>query len=316
MRCFYCGKEINKDSSDLEKSSLWHLKCMKQFFDTTYFPEIELNEKTLQNIADTNVKKGLTVTGYQKKISLGFANKQNKKLTILDYPTGFIIKPQVKEFSCMPESEYLVMQMAKHTGIRTVPFSLIKSKSNYVYITKRIDRDKNHMLAMEDFCQLNGRLTEDKYKGSYEQCAKIITRYSSRVGLDLSELYLRLVFCFVVGNSDMHLKNFSLIEEKENSNSYVLSDAYDLLPVQILLTSDIEDTALTLNGKKRNLTKNDFLKFAENIGLSFLAAKKIINLVVSLEEEYISMIENSYLSNKLKKSFKNILISRIKILNQ
>lgn len=316
MRCFYCGKEINKDSTDLEKSSLWHLKCIKQFFDTTYFPEIELNEKTLQNIADTNVKKGLTVTGYQKKISLGFVNTQNKKLTILDYPTGFIIKPQVKEFPCMPESEYLVMQMAKHTGIRTVPFSLIKTKSNYVYITKRIDRDKNQMLAMEDFCQLNGRLTEDKYKGSYEQCAKIITRYSSRVGLDLSELYLRLVFCFVVGNSDMHLKNFSLIEEKENSNSYVLSDAYDLLPVQILLPSDIDDTALTLNGKKRNLTKNDFLKFAENIGFSFLAAKKIINLVVSLEEEYISMIENSYLSNKLKKSFKNILISRIKILNQ
>ena len=316
MRCFYCGKEINKDSTDLEKSSLWHLKCIKQFFDTTYFPEIELNEKALQNIADTNVKKGLTVTGYQKKISLGFANIQNKKLTIFDYPTGFIIKPQVKEFPCRPESEYLVMQMAKHTGIRTVPFSLIKTKSNYLYITKRIDRDKNHMLAMEDFCQLNGRLTEDKYKGSYEQCAKIITRYSSRVGLDLSELYLRLVFCFVVGNSDMHLKNFSLIEEKENSNSYVLSDAYDLLPVQILLPSDIDDTALTLNGKKRNLTKNDFLKFAENIGFSFLAAKKIINLVVSLEEEYISMIENSYLSNKLKKSFKNILISRIKILNQ
>ena len=313
MRCFYCGKEINKDSNDLEKSSLWHLKCIKQFFDTTYFPEIELNEKTLQNIADTNVKKGLTVTGYQKKISLSFANIQNKKLTIFDYPTGFIIKPQVKEFPCMPESEYLVMQMAKHTGIRTVPFSLIKTKSNYVYITKRIDRDKNHMLAMEDFCQLNGRLTEDKYKGSYEQCAKIITRYSSRVGLDLSELYLRLVFCFVVGNSDMHLKNFSLYEIADKIR---LTPAYDLLNVVIINPKDDEELALTLNGRKKKLQKEDFIKSAATLGIETVIIERLINKYIKLLPKFEVVIQSSFISASLKERYIDLLRERLRKLHR
>lgn len=77
-------------------------------------------------------------------------------------------------------------------------------------------------------------------KGSYERCAKIIERYSSRKGLDITELYLRLVFSFLVGNSDMHLKNFSLIETEEGSGKYVLSPAYDLLPVNVVMPEDKE----------------------------------------------------------------------------
>lgn len=106
------------------------------------------------------------------------------------------------------------------------------------------------MLAMEDFCQLDLRLTQDKYKGSYERCAKIIERYSSRKGLDITELYLRLVFSFLVGNSDMHLKNFSLIETEEGSRKYVLSPAYDLLPVNVIMPEDKEQFALAINGKR------------------------------------------------------------------
>ena len=91
-----------------------------------------------------------------------------------------------------------------------------------------------------------------KYKGSYERCAKIIDRYSVRKGLDLTELYLRLVFSFIVGNSDMHLKNFSLIETEEGSGKYLLSPAYDLLPVNVIMPEDKEQFALAMNGKKRN----------------------------------------------------------------
>ena len=124
------------------------------------------------------------------------------------------------------------------------------------------------MLAMEDFCQLDLRLTQDKYKGSYERCAKIIERYSSRKGLDRTELYLRLVFSFLVGNSDMHLKNFSLIETEEGSEKYVLSPAYDLLPVNVIMPEDKEQFVLAMNGKKTHIRRKDFLLFAETCGMT------------------------------------------------
>ena len=94
--------------------------------------------------------------------------------------------------------EYLAMSMSKSTGIKTVPFGLIIMQSqinNFAYITKRVDRIDDKKLAMEDFCQLDGLLTEDKYRGSYERCAKIINKYSSNPGLDLAEMFVRIVFC-------------------------------------------------------------------------------------------------------------------------
>ena len=119
------------------------------------------------------------------------------------------------------------------------------------------------MLAMEDFCQLDYRLTQDKYRGSYERCAKIIEKYSNKPGLDMAEFYMRIAFSFVTGNSDMHLKNFSLIETYEESGEYELSPAYDLLPVNVIMPEDTEQLAMPMNGKKRNIRRKDFLVFAD-----------------------------------------------------
>lgn len=241
----------------------------------------------------------------------------------MNYPTGYILKPQVSEYSSLPEAEYLVMRMAFETGIKTVPFALLMMKDNsYAFITRRVDRIliskkslKTHMLAMEDFCQLSGRLTADKYHGSYEQCAKIISRYSINSGLDLSELFFRIVFSYAVGNSDMHLKNFSLIETAPGSRQYVLSSAYDLLPVNIILPEDEDQFALTLNGKKRNIRRKDFLTFAENSQIPIKSAEKIINQVVSLKDTYLSMCRDSYLPDNMKSELEQLITARISVLN-
>ena len=117
---------------------------------------------------------GFTVPGVQKKLSLHLSSDTNARLTIVDYPTGFILKPQTEEYAHMPEYEDLAMRLAELIGIQTVPHALIKMKDEYGYITKRIDRDITQdqikLYAMEDFCQLSNRLTQDKYKGSYENC--------------------------------------------------------------------------------------------------------------------------------------------------
>ena len=318
MNCLCCNKPINQTATSYEHDVQWHRKCIKGFFGTTSLPELCISEETLKLLAVESTNKGYTVPGVQKKLSLHLTEDKEPRLTLVNYPTGYILKPQTEEYESLPEAEYLVMQMARSTGIKTVPFSLIKMGEQFAYITKRIDRVKEQdgviMLAMEDFCQLEERLTQDKYKGSYERCAKIITRYSMRSGFDLSELFLRLVFSFVVGNSDMHLKNFSLIGTREGICEYVLSDAYDMLPVNAVLPEDKEQFALTMNGKKSNIRRKDFLVFAEKIGIQIPVGEKIMKDVASREETYLSMSDDSYLPQELKLSLNEIIKERIAVL--
>lgn len=316
MICLCCGKKL-----DLNKTqSGWHKSCIKNFFGTTELPEIEIDEKALELLALESTTKGFTVPGVQKKLSLHlFSEGNNPRLTLVNYPTGYILKPQVKEYESLPEAEQLVMCMADAAGITTVPHALIMGNGKLAYITKRVDRifekDSMKMLAMEDFCQLDLRLTQDKYKGSYERCAKIIDKYSSHRGLDMTELFLRLIFSFIVGNSDMHLKNFSLLETAEGSGNYVLSPAYDLLPVNVILPEDPEQFALAMNGKKRNLRKKDFLIFAASCGLSQNAAEKMIKKMINLKETFTDMCNSSLLPKHLKSDFLQLMNERIQTLN-
>ena len=314
MNCLCCGKPLRTPDE-----TGWHKACIKRFFGTTKLPEIEIDDKTLNLLATETTNKGFTVPGVQKKLSLHLVSDSRKpRLTLVNYPTGYILKPQVAEFEALPESEQLIMTMADMAGISTVPHALIKGNAGLAYITKRVDRNltdgKIEMLAMEDFCQLDLRLTEDKYRGSYERCAKIIKQYSSRVGIDMAEFYIRLVFCFIVGNSDMHLKNFSLIETAEGSGEYVLSPAYDLLPVNANMPADKEQFALAMNGKKMNIRKGDFLKFADTCGITRQTAEKLIENLVKLTPKWLAMCENSLLPDELKDRLKKIIIERTEVL--
>ncbi len=314
MKCLCCGKTLRT-----ENESGWHKSCILKFFGTTQIPKIEMNDSTLERLANESVGKGYTVPGVQKKLSLHLLSEgDTPRLTLVNYPTGYILKPQVDQFEALPESEHLVMCMADEVGIATVPHALIQNGNTYAYITKRIDRvfykDRVDKLAMEDFCQLDFRLTRDKYHGSYEQCGKIIKRYSERSKLDLSELFIRIVFLYITGNSDMHLKNFSLIETAVGSMQYVLSAAYDLLPVKVNMPEDEEDFALAMNGKKTNIRKNDFFLFAENIGISKDTTQKLISQLVVQKDMLQTMCMESYLPDHLKKTFSELIEKRCSVL--
>ena len=318
MNCLCCGKPILAAASEQEQVDGWHTACLKKFFGTGKMPAIDISEPNLQRIAVESTNKGYTVPGVQKKLSLHLISGRDPRLTLVNYPMGYILKPQTEEFTALPEAEFLVMQMAKASGIRVVPFALLKMNDSLAYITRRVDRiisnKKNvppKLLAMEDFCQLDGRLTADKYRGSYERCAKIISEYSANTGLDLSELFLRLVFSYAVGNSDMHLKNFSLIETAEGSAQYVLSDAYDLLPVNVVMPADTEQLALTLHGKKRNLRKHDFLKFADTCAIPEASARKMIEKIASMQPLYLAMCKASYLPQDMKDRLADLICNRI-----
>ncbi len=316
MNCLCCGKTI-KESDASDKG--WHVSCIRRFFHTKELPEINITREELETLANAAVQQGLTVPGVQKKLSLHLSKEGTARLTIIDHPTGYILKPQTEDFEHLPEAEDLVMRMADIAGIVTVPHALIRiaaQDNSYAYITKRVDRDISvssfHMYAMEDFCQLAGRMTADKYRGSYELCARILRRYSSRPGLDLAELFYRILFMFISGNSDMHLKNFSLIESAPGSREYTLSPAYDLLPVNLVMPEDSEELALTLNGKKRKLHKNDFLKYAESCGIAPYTAIRMTEKILALRSSFLQACRESYLPSDMIDGMIHLMEERMK----
>lgn len=316
MNCLCCGKKLKEPLP----ASGWHPACIRRFFGTKTLPDIELTDEALTLLADRAVQKGHTVPGVQKKLSLHLSTDGSPRMTVVDYPTGYILKPDVPEFRALPEAEHLTMLMAARAGLSVVPSALIRLEERYAYLTRRVDRVQEgnnvHLLAMEDFCQLDMRLTEDKYRGSYERCAKVIRRHSARLGLDMSELFLRLVFCFLTGNSDMHLKNFSLLETAPESGQYVLSPAYDLLPVNVIMPEDQEEFALIMNGKKTKLRRRDFLIFAEESGIPRNAAETMIQRMTGFIPKWKDMIEDFPLPLDMKAALIALMRERAERLGQ
>lgn len=318
MNCLYCGKII--DSSDITATSGWHERCAWTFFGSKQVPELEWNPEVIDSLTSQAINQGVTVTGVQKKLSLHLTKQPGNhlpKFTIVDYLAGFILKPQSTSYSQLPEIEDLGMRLARLCGIKTVPHGLLElgEQKEMAFITKRIDRiykpKRTEKIAMEDFCQLAGRMTEHKYNSSYEKCGKLITQYSSTPGLDLSEFMLRLIFSFVIGNSDMHLKNWSLIENASGSRQFQLSPAYDLLPVQLVHPKDEDDTALALNGKRRNIRRKDFFSLGETIGLNEKVTQNMLNQVIEKQTAMEETIHESLLSDELKESFIQFVKDRI-----
>ncbi len=296
----------------------WHVACAKKFFNTSEPPAVALSGDLLKSLATKGSQQGISVTGVQRKLSLGLdTTTPNKRLTIVDYPAGYILKVQSPDYGQLPEYESLAMHLAEKAHIRCVEHGLLRTEDrSLVYITKRLDRryrrGEVEKLYMEDFCQLSERLTEDKYRGSYEQCAKVVDRYSDRSPLDLATLFYQILFSFVIGNSDMHLKNFSLYSP--DSKQIVLAPAYDMLPVS-LIVDDQDEMALTLLGKRSNLKGSDFLKLATKFSLSPKVAPRLIKRLLSLEETFVEYINRSFIGEEKKKAFKSLIKKRLHLIS-
>nr|WP_321262481.1 HipA domain-containing protein [uncultured Sphaerochaeta sp.] len=305
--CLYCGRIL-----DEPRMHGWHQRCIRSFFGTKEMPILDIDEANLGLHA---TQSGYTVPGVQKKLSLSLNHtKQTDRLTLVGKPPGYIVKLQTEAYEALPELEHVAMHMAKIAKIATVPNALIQlHDGSLAYIAKRIDRifkkDCVIQIPMEDFCQLTGRLTEDKYQGSYEQCATIIRTYSRQHMLDLTNFWYVLVFCFITGNSDMHLKNFSLYAPV--NEHFQLTPAYDLLPVQLIPPEDTQEMALTLRGKKSRLKRADFLGLAKHLEIPEQVAIRLIKRVSGLFPQWEALISESCMPNHLKPALTELVKTRI-----
>jgi serine/threonine-protein kinase HipA len=311
--CLYCYKPLQKADRN------YHAACCKRFFGQAYVPHLEYNKEQLRALAEQFVKSNMAVTGVQPKVSLSWYRKQDKnpvkKLTIVGLYGDYILKPPSDFYRCLPELEDCTMHMAEVCGLKTVPHTLFYLQDETVcYLTKRVDRKRNGMRHMEDMCQLTERLTEDKYKGSHEQVAKAVLKYSATPVLDVTNFYEYVIFSFLTGNADMHLKNFSLLETDEKGK-YTLAPAYDMLNTAVVNKNDTEELALTLNGKKSKLGYNDFLKAYTTSNLSKKVLDKTLENFYYCSLEMKGVVSDSFLLDDLKDDFVKLLEHRMKQLN-
>ncbi len=238
-----------------------HAACSKKIFGSSVPPLLPYSEAEMYELGLQVIKSKTVVTGAQPKLSLHLEQSKlrdmTQRFTIVGLWGSYILKPPTDQYPSLPELEDLTMHLAESCGIKTVPHSLIKLQSaSLAYITKRVDRKRSQKVHMEDMCQLTGRMTEYKYKGSYEQIGKAILKHSANPLLDAVNFFEQVVFSFLTGNNDMHLKNFSLI--KQPDVGWILCPAYDMVPSALVVKGDTEEVALNLNGKKRKINSNDF----------------------------------------------------------
>ena len=310
--CLYCYQELGAEGD-------FHPSCSVRFFGNRQPPILDYTMADMAGLAKEVVESSITIPGVQPKLSLGFIKDVLQdggkgRLTLMGALGGnYILKPQNETFPQMPENEHLTMRMAELCGIPVVPSSLIRLKSGELsYITKRIDRteagEKIHMLDMFQILE-----AFDKYKSSMEKIGRAVTEHSSSTLLDLLRLFEVVLFSYITGNNDMHLKNFSLILSDKD---WVLAPAYDLLNVNLHIPGDTEEMALTISGKRRKLKKLDFI----NLGLGFqLTEKQIVNTFkrfIKAEKKMKKEIKSSFLSSENQMKYIELLETRLVVFKE
>lgn len=305
-RCLYCYQPLIDQEED------YHTACSKKIFGEPDPPLFPYSETDLEPLAREVIQRQTAVTGVQPKLSLHLTNtpKEGKRLTIVGLWGGFILKPPTPLYPHLSEVEDLTMHLAQLANIHTAPHSLIRMASgSLAYITKRLDRQKKGKLAMEDMCQLTDRLTEHKYQGSYEQVAYTLLKYSAVPGLDVVNFFELVLFSFLTGNADMHLKNFSLLDQP--GLGMILSPAYDLVNTALVNPADDEEMALTLNGKKKKLSRTDFERAMQSSGLEERQQENIFRKMQTAFPEWVRMIDNSFLPEPSKVKYQAIIQERM-----
>lgn len=299
-----------------------HPRCCLRLYGTRTPPTLPYTWASLNALAENVVRRSVSVPGVQPKLSMHLeragrtgGGEPVRRLTLVGKEGQHILKPPVKAYPEMPELEHLTMNMAGLFGIETAPCGLIALEDGpWAFIARRMDRIPKGKLHMEDMGQLTDRLAEQKYRGSLEQVGRAILRHASNPLLDAARFFDVVLFCFLTGNADMHLKNFSLLRDIDGMIR--LAPAYDLLPTVLLIPEDREESALTLNGKKSRLTRADFLALARSINLAEKTVERAVEQCMARVPEALAFVERGFCRPAIRKAYRELMAERAKRLGE
>jgi serine/threonine-protein kinase HipA len=286
---------------------------------------LKLLSPHLQSLADLPLSsEALRLEAYKRAEKMSIQGVQYKVSAKLNIKAGcfelvnqngkYILKPQSDMYQHLPENEDVSMRLAKTLGIEVPLHGLIYNTNNELtYFIKRFDRAKHHdKIPMEDFAQLAGQTRDTKYNFSTERLVTIIDRYCTFPLLEKKKMFERTVFNYIIGNEDMHLKNFALITR---NNKIELAPAFDFLNTTIALHNPKDEMALPLNGKKNNLTKKDFIDYfaMEKLGLNENIVNKFIQQLAGQIPLWHDLIEICFLPQTLKAAYWQLIQQRLQV---
>ena len=294
----------------------FHPACARKIFGSDAAPILPYTRDNMSELARMVIRTSASVTGVQAKMSLD-VNRGGKnepaKFTIVGLWGKYIFKPQSGKYPCLPELEDLTMKMAEAAHIRAARHTLIRLADGELgYLTLRMDRGpKGEKISMLDMCQLSNRLTEHKYYGTYLQLAETIKKYSSAPMLDVQRFWEVVLFSWITGNSDMHCKNFSLLDT--GGGEYALAPAYDLLAVLLADPEDSEEMAMSfaVGGEKSGFDRSTFVTAFIQSGIPAAVANKMIERMKGHLPEWEKLIAQSFLPERLKADYCRLLNKRI-----
>ncbi len=293
--CEICLEELDKGSS--------HEKCRLSLWGTRSSIKLRAYKDEPVNIFKTIVM-GQSISGAQRKSLFSLAENTLEKSGL---PTH-LVKPD-GEFPEMPANEHLTMVIAKKLGFNSPPVGIYHAEGiGLLYVVRRFSNSKNS-LGIEDFAQLSQELSEYKDKGSLEGVAKIITKYASSPKLELADFFRRVLFCYLTGNGDMHLKNWSLSKDRQNK-LVKLSPVYDLLNVRASFPQERVESILTLEGKQNQLDRKTFLSFASKLKLRPIYVEKTLNETKNWVDTIAFYCERSALTEERKNTYLAIVKER------
>jgi len=281
--CLCCQKKTENKIS-------YHGKCLKKLFGIKKIPNITFSSTELVSVISKNIGK-MSISGVQIKASV-VLNKKKNSIEIIPRGGTHILKPEPGEYPQLPQNENLCMNMAEAAGLEIPPHGLFSlSDGKLCYIIKRFDRDdKGHKKHVEDMAQLLGLPPDSKYEASLEKVGNAIIRFSIRPYLDLINFLERVVFCLLIGNGDMHLKNWSLKSNAEGN--YILAPCYDLICSKLYLPEE-DESALTINGKRNKISISDLIVLAEYLKIDKKAYQNVFSKFEALRDLFKEMIGNA-----------------------
>ena len=308
-KCLYCYQPLSVGEKD------FHPACARRFFGIPNAPLLTYTRVNIDDLAAQIIARQTTLTGVQPKISLYLQNEDGlHRLTIVGLWGNYILKPQSDKYPQLPEVEDLTMHLAQTCDIEVVPHTLMRmADGELCYLTRRIDRSADgQKIPMEDMCQLTNRLTEHKYKCSYEVVGETIRRYSSVPKMDAVNYLDVLLFCYLTGNNDMHLKNFSLYLSEQGQIR--LTPAYDLINTSIIYPEDGEEMALKLNNKRQDIRRADFEALAQALSIESKTLDNLIRKYVQCLPRVRKVIRTSFVSAPLQELYVQVYTTRLGVL--
>jgi len=301
-------------------------RCKKSLFNNQEIASVLDFDKRKFLSKSLELSKRISISGVQDKISLKI---ENKRLVPTTKEGTYLLKPvPLMEYGELIEdiarNEHFTMQLASQVfKLPTATNGLIAfSNGELAYIVKRFDRVDGTKIKQEDFASLAQRSEAShgknyKYDYSYEEIGELIKRYLPAYRVEIIHYFKLVLFNYLVGNGDAHLKNFSVMQRSRGD--YGLTPAYDLLSSSIHLPNESR-TALELfeEYETKSFEANgfyaydDFKAFGERLGLSNRIVKSILTTFLGYKKRVLELLEISFLSTEAKERYEALFLDRVR----